>query len=427
MYNPATLLAAFRGLIGLRPSHNAQHEAARLDADLTVSASGQFADDLHPLFSAENFANAIAATEPYFVAPYDAQADYQPAAVVLDALDRMALYRAVANSTGAALTDPTKWKPTTLLSVWFRNLYDSAVLEVAQALSAQKRAVQPARTLQNNTPLYVGDALRSNTVPKSGRFVGFLIELREASLVATLQRIGLQLSAAVPVTLYVFHSSQSDPIATIEVTPTAANRFHYQDVSLDAGPLTLDNEEGFYTIGYYEDDLGAASALRLINYVFNPGGCSGCHASDMSQRARWSSFVSVRPMATTYTTQGVMDFAKEDMAFELDTNYGLNLTLSFQCDLTAVLVSQKETFQTALLACLRYRLLDALAASARNSQQADQIAILAYNQSREWDDPMNPRKLYQKAIKELDLNLSGLSGLCFPSAARAGIRSRVIG
>jgi len=413
-------------MIGLRPGMNAQNDATRLDEDLTTATSGQYLNDLHPLFSADSFANAIEQVSERFVAPYNDTTAYKAGAIVVDPSSQT-LYRALADSTGAALSNTAQWQPTTTLSIWFRALYDTAVLEVVEALLAKQRTYQPGKTLQNNTPLYIGDALRANTIPKAGRFVGFLLELREPHLVATLERIGLQLSAVVPVNLYVFHSQQTEPIAVIPTENTVANRFHYQDVLVDDSPLTLDQKEGFYTIGYYEEDLAQAQALRLINYVFNPGGCSGCNASDSAQRARWSSLVQVTPMATPYSQKGQMDFAREDMTYELDTNYGLNLTLSFRCDATQVLIREAQTVKTALLACLRYRALDTLAASTRNSQQGDQLGILAYNQSRDWEDPQNPRVLYKQAIKALDLDLSGLSGLCFPSQPVRGIRNRVIG
>jgi hypothetical protein len=421
MYSRSNVLATFRNLIGLRTSYNSLNYNAQVDEDLSESQSGQYVNELHPLLTTENLTEALPFFQDFFVAPYEAGRDYPEGAVVqYDAKTYQA------KEATDQLPTHADWRETTLLSVWFRNRYDAAVLQLLDRLIEKKQLGRYGRQLQGNTALYHGEGLRINTIPKQGRFVGYKVTLSQTNLTATLQRLGLQFSEATSFPLYVFHSTQTAPVAVRAVSTPTPGRFNYADLS---EPVVLDNPNGYYLIGYYEQDVaGQTQAIRLYNHVFVRGNCQSCQGVDAHYRAGWNRYVSVDPMyAKHYTTKGALDFTLEDLQIEEQNNYGLNLTFSFRCDISDLLIREKQSLTPALKAQLRVSLLESLYASLRVNSSSEQIAIMAYNALNTYEDPENPKKLLAAALDALDFEFSGMNPLCFPCNDSRRIKNRVIG
>lgn len=421
MYNRSQVSAAFSGLIGFRPSYDIGNTDALIDQDLFESSSGQYVNDMHELFTMENFANCVQNLAAFTLSNWNVSATYSQGNVVRH-LGKV--YQALRPSTGYPVTDIEYWKPTTMLSVWFRDKYKAAVYQLIDKLIEQKRAGEYGRKLQGNTPLYNGEGVKSNRIAKEDRFVGYMISVAERDIAAVIQRIGLQMTESASIPIYLFHSAQFEPVVTWNAETATPGRFSYQNVI----GAELNTNEGYYLIGYYEEDLPAGcQAIRLINQVFYTGGCGSCNESDRGQRLAWSRFISVTPVSVSdYGAKGQMGFSLEDITEQKDLNFGLNLAISFRCDMSDLFIREKDSFIPALAAQLKVILLEAISMTVRNNQQADQVQVLAYNKLHDWDDPENPKIALRRAIKNLDFEFSGLNSICLAVNKKSGIRTTVI-
>ena len=112
---------------------------------------------------------------------------------------------------------------------------------------------------------------------KAGRFVGFEIQAQHSEhLVILLKRIGLQFDATqTDLTIYLYHSSQVDPVLTQDVTTTKAGSVEW--VTLNNFNLDFINDNigagGRWFIGYYEDDINGQAIKRGVEI----SSCSTCY------------------------------------------------------------------------------------------------------------------------------------------------------
>lgn len=407
MYNRSQITEKFSGLIGIRPTKDVGNRKALIDKDLAISASGHYVNDMTQLFTVENFVNAAEMFAMYDVQEYDPASYYRKGEVVSD--EDYCQYECLLDNTGEPLSSAQHWKPTTLLSVWFREKYNAAVFETIDALIEKKRAGGYGKLLKGDTELYNGEGVKQNSIKKSGRFVGYVIRLKSSDLNMNIQRMGMQLTGPATVPIYLYHSSQAGHLNMWNFVQSVGGRFNYGDVP---PAVDLNIREGYYVIGYYEDDLPVnVEAIKLISNAFASGGCSGCGSSGSRP---WSNYISVEPVsvATANKLDGMV-WSLEDAVYDESTNWGLNFAMSFRCDMSDLFIRQRDSFVPALMARLRIKFLDALANNTRNNTMGDQVQGMARS-AYVAEDESNPFYLFNKAIKALDFEFSGINNICLP-------------
>jgi hypothetical protein len=414
IYDRTNVVENYRGLIGFRPSYDSSNAVAKVDADLAQSLSGQYVNDLHPYFTPEVFSNTAEQFTEFSVIPWSSTKTYQKDEVIsYDDEIYQALQGADPNLNKTPSSNDDYWKKTSLLSVWYQNRYDSAVLKTIDALADANRLDTYSKQLVATMGLYDTENRSGKAIAKTaGRFVGFEIDVSQPNTMVTLQRIGMQLTGSAPTTVPI-HIIYNGVDTEIPVEFRGNSRFNYVDLA----PVSFYYGMGSVQIGYFEDDLGSESAINFVSETFAHNPCYACGNNDTGRREIWGKYITVTPFSEdadgTYT---------ENYA----SNFGLNLALSFRCDLSDVLIREKFSVVSALKAMLRVTFLEAIALNVRNNQQADQVSILAYNQLEAYQDPFSPKNELKRAIKALQFELSGINPLCMPCNNKMKIRNRVI-
>lgn len=404
-YDQSYIVEKFRGLIGFKPSFDIANQIAAIDEDLATSTSGQYVNSLHPLFTPENFASAVQQFSQFTVSTWAIGTPYAK-----DKLVKYSglIYIALRDTTGDQPdTSSDDWKQTTILSVWYRNRYDAAVLEVMDKLKEEKKLEGHGKTLRQSTALLSNDGYSKDTETPSGRFVGFEITLKHPNLAVQLERVGLQLNADATVPIHIMYGDGDQEVEFAYASPY--KRFKYIDITT---PAFL-SYEGSAIIGYEEADLGGAEAIYQGATVLDDDYCTSCGGVDSGSRSYWSEYVDIKPIT-------IID---DELEYVTGTNFGLNLVLSFRCDLSDLLIRQKESLIPALKAQLKVFLLDDLAASIRSNGQADAMSNLAFSESRDWHDPDNPKNMLKRAIKALSFEFSGGYDKCLPCNGKVKIRT----
>lgn len=403
-YDQSQIVKNLRGLIGFMPSYDASNVKARVDESLTQSDSGVYMNYQHPFFTPEMLSSVAQRFSGFVVKDWSSTVTYQPGAV---AKYQNLIYQCKESVAAELPSASAKWMETTLLSVWFRNVYDAAVLAVLTALKDRNKIDNHGKEFLGRTMLYTSTGVASDAITKSSRFVGFKINLNQDNLGVYVQRIGLQLTAAVAnLPIHIITADGTDTV--IELSFNGGNKFTYNDVTIN--PMLSGNGE--VIIGYYEDDLGAAQAIGFgANSVFSQEPCYTCGGLDSNSRRAWDSLVSVNP----FYRVGSEDTEKND------TNFGINLVMSFRCDMSDLIIREKYSLVSALQAQLKLMLMEAISKSTRNNQEADEAGVIIYNELRDYDDPEHPKRALNRAITALSYEFSGNSA-CLRCTSRSGVR-----
>lgn len=410
IYDRTSIVEQFRGLIGFRPTYDSSNTIAKVDSSLAQSYSGQYINEFHSFFTPEILSSVSDNFLEFSVRPYVGGDAYVKGDVVNYNGD---IYQALQATTGnSPATSTDHWRKTTLLSIWIQNKYDAAVLSTVDAMFEANRLDQYSKQLVASMALYDAEGSKSNTITKSSRFVGYEIDITQANLAVTLQRVGLQITGDTPteVPIWIRYNGED---TEVPLTFTGKGRFNYNDIPA----MTFYYGMGPIQIGYYEDDLGANSAISLTSDVFSQNPCYACGSSETGRRGTWGKYIDVIPFSEDSDGNVTENYA---------TNFGLNLAMSYRCDLSDIIIREKVSFIPALKAMLRVSFLEALAANTRNNREADQTHILAYNQLNDNTDYFSPRNELKRAIKSLQFEMSGINPLCMPCNNKIRITNRVI-
>ncbi|GAA4393566.1 hypothetical protein [Hymenobacter koreensis] len=305
-----------------------------------------------------------------------------------------------------------------LLNAWLERITKDTLSKFAVRLAAEQSLTGPV--LLKPTALLNGPGQAAHTVNPLGRFVGFRLDLRDRDGVTMLlQRLSLQLDSVTtePLNLYLYRSDEPDPVRILPVQNTRANFPTW--VTVEGEPLDVDfaAQAGVTAyLGYYEDDLGTARAIRKD---FTGGTC-GC-TDDPYQSFKdhlWPRAISV-PASALEADRTLFDTAA---VVTEGSTFGLNVELTSYCDIVTALQSdenQRRVAEAVQLA-LGIRVLTAIVASPSLTQltqradvQADAYALLMNYQARLYGGKEQGTDNYHPSLlKNLTLDLSGLDVLC---------------
>jgi hypothetical protein len=220
---------------------------------------------------------------------------------------------------------------------------------------------------------------------KNNRFVGFEIrpKLSNSIKAQIIEFWAAFDSIQTNLPIYLYASTQIDPIATWTITTTKTNSFERIDLNGDESSSTgstsweevmsyIDRTRGHgarYFIGYYEEDLtGSAIDTRWPGF----GGCTSCGGGQ--QAKDHLQYIVVQPCevgaSNTYTDRKLFDI---DNVGYSDSTYGLMLKINAVCDVSEALCDNKIMFANVYQKMVGIRILwDAVNTNRLNSTNANQ-------------------------------------------------------
>lgn len=300
------------------------------------------------------------------------------------------------------------------LSKYLRNIIDASALEVAQKVFQQKKLFGQAKNPLENVKLFGGFAAIRDKIVKNNRFVGLGLKVKSAKgLANVIQQIGLQIDTTqAELKLYVYHASSRAPIAVIPAVITDAGGFSWIEAKVKMLDSKLDLfADGWVYVGYYEQDLVGQAIERKKNMAAVP--CK-CTPQDHNLYNEWSKYYQVHPFSVEEDAleadRTLWDLGANNYTYQ--TNYGINLQLSAECDLTDVVCRYAEQFAHAVAYQTAEKLLNAIAYNTRNNVVSRETKSLAMHDLNEHAEGI-PKKL-KKAIEEMHIDLSDLDSPCLP-------------
>jgi len=414
-------ILCLKPLLGWRESEDPCTDSLfELSTEIQSSESGLFYNDVHPLLTIENigyvapnFQQYIANTQPYNPTSTYAQEDR----VNFNG----DLYESLVNGNTGNDPDvsPTEWEQVLLFSEWLDRGDEASILKFMHELINKKKIRKDTKSLLEDTKLYDGNGRLNDLITKQGRFVGLQVELkRHEGLEFLIRRIGLQATALqTDLTIYVYHSSQLDPVYTFDISTTKATSFDWVDIEAENINLKYFDENydagGVWYIGYYEDDLNGQAIRKLYDFSRTP--CAKCNRYNYRAWNLYSRFLSIYPIAVdsgNLNGTQMWDIAKTK--FVTTQNWGLNLSFSTYCDISDLFCDNKDRFVDALGKQRAVDLLKSMVHGTRNNNLSEELKSMAFSALNGEDNIQSLEKQLQDAIDAIDFDFSDLNSPCIP-------------
>lgn len=380
MYRIDTIKDKFSNLLGWRQHHG----EAMISESLTNSESGMYYQDMHPLVTLDN----IKSIAPDFGNEEE-------------------------------------------FSQWLREKTNASILRAISILYDEKLADKTLKSLLESKVLFSGAGRLTDVVKATNSIVGFeLVPLRAQGATLRIEKIGLQFTQPGKVKLYVMHSSQAQPVRTKEIEYTGNGSFQWVDVDIYLPYLSSESDAGgSWFLCYDEKELpeGMRAIEKSKDWSKEP--CRGCSRGEYESWQAWSKYLEVHPFKAQGVLPDMWDIA--DNVYTYTTNYGINLMVTMQCDITDILVSQRMSLANMIGLQVAS---DMIREFAYNPNF--RINRMAHNFSRtellyELDgDSQGTKKsglVYElaKAREAVNLDISGISRVCLP-CGKQGIRYRTV-
>jgi hypothetical protein len=379
MFDPTTIQNCMVSLLGWRNDANPSVPQIT-DPALLQSDSGLIYNDFHPLLSIENIVNTI---------PEDKGVeDY--------------LNEKVAAGISKGLT--------------------KVVIE--------KKLNESTKTILNSSRLFDGVGRFQNTVISEGSFVGVEVEIFPSyGAKVIIDKLGLQFtSAQTNLPIYIFHTSQIDPIQTVSATTTKSNSLEWLTLSTPIDFSYLADEYvsgGMFYVGYFQDDITGQAIKKDFNWLKGP--CDTCRGGANAMKI-WNerlNFVRIVPVevgASDLNGTQMFDYTTRKYAF------GLNMGVTVQCDISGYLCEQKFVLADLIGKQVAVDILNDMKHSTRLNRLANvsqNMIIRDLEGDRETHEDGLAKRL-SNSIKAVDFDFSMIDSPCLPCNKKFGVRKRSV-
>lgn len=413
MVNNSLIKSCFKNLVGFNNSFDPEYPM--LSDSLRESRSGWFIDQVHPLCSIDNIYNAAPNFKNFVF-------DFREWNIGLFKKGDKVQYegvnfRALADVIGDAppVSDTEHWEVYNPFSEWLENFLDASAINFANEFLTEKKLMMSTKGFIDSLDLYQGNGSMSDRIIKNGRFVGVQITTnKQEGLVVKINSVGLQIDTPQEdLKLYLYHSSQVQPLKIIDTKITNAGSFSWiamDDLTLDGSEV---NSDGVFFLGYYEDDL-FGQALRREMDLMRP--CSSCSSFNINSFNTWSKYAKIKAFSVRESdlNQDRTVFEFDAPEFENSSNFGINLKISVYCDLSSLICKNINILAEAFAQKVALSLIEQIAFNTRLNVISDQTKQLAMSELTEKEDSSSFLMRYKRSLKAATLDLGGTSSICLP-------------
>ena len=408
-------------LCGWNQNYNPNNQ---IDDSLTQSESGLSFQGAHPLVTLENIANIM--PDDYFFR-YPAwvnNVSYLKGAKVSHS---NIVWIANANNVGSEPSaNNNDWAEYNMLSDYVADLTRNGINTAVQTFLMRKQLSEETKSLVDHRTFFDGAARLQSIIDPRGKIVGFeIIPVRAMGVTTKIERIGLQMRGAVGnVTMYLFHSSQSEPIKTLTFnytntsgafqwfTPAEPVYLPYLGGDTDAG--------GAWFLCYNQDEL--PDGMRALNVAkdWSAEPCQTCLGGSIEAWKAITKYLQVSPFSISapegFTEQPEL-FDIGSIAYTNTVNYGLNVEISIGCDLTDFIIKQRDLFATLIQKQVAVNVLRTLAMNPDVRVNRNQVNVSREEILFAVDGPVQGRASglayeLEMAYKALSFDTKGLSRIC---------------
>lgn len=348
MYRLKEIQQSFDNLVGWNQPYNRNHQ---LSDQLTQSESGHYFDEEHPLLTINNVRSTMPVDYYEKYNPYDMNKVYSIGDKVLHSGK---VYISLEDKNSSDPGNSDQWEKYSIENDYLEEMKLKSIANVIKEFHCRKLNEYETKNMIDKFYLFDGSGRKTNTIDNRDRLVGFEIRSLHGQGVTTiLEKIGLQMDGKVPnLTLYVFHTSQEEPIYTFNINQVNSNTFEWHKLKECFLPYQSKNTNsgGTWYIVYNQSDLDLVNAVNLDRNFNNYTGCSSCSQFAYQYYTEISKHIQIRP----FYYQNEVDHSDPklwDVTMNIYTptiNYGMNLCVSVCCDITDIIISDRFAFVDVL-------------------------------------------------------------------------------
>lgn len=414
-------------LVGWKQSYDLSD--IMLSSNLTQTESGMYFQQIHPLLTLDNLRSIAPDFQNFNWQVHDVNKAYKSGEVVR--IDDY-LYKAIQDVPAETdILDSEYWSETNPFSEWLEEKTKASIVKLVNKFINMKLADKATKSLIENKILFDGTGRLTNKIENRNKLVGFEIDtVRSKGVTVKIDKVGLQMTEPGSYTLYIFHSSNPEPIYTLTFEKTKANSLEWfkpkEDILLPYESANTDAGGSWYLV-YKQSELPENAQAIYKDRDWSTGPCKACSRSEFLAYQAWSRYIEVHPF---YISEDE-EFDPEIMNFTYDKNYGINLEVSAYCDLTDFIIKHRAMFQDVLskqvaIDFLREFAYNPNVRTNRHSINASKLDILV-----ELDGDSNSMRQsglsYELdiALKALSISTQGLDRVCLP-CVNNGIKYRSI-
>ena len=431
---------ALKNVCGWEQSYD---PAKAIDDNLTQTESGLYFQGAHPLLTLDNM-KAIMPDDWGIQYPvWDALTQWKQNKVVQygnDTNGNKLFWKAKADNVGEEPTeDSLFWSKYNILSDFLERMTRNGIATAIQTFTQIKQLDKETRNLLERRTFFDGAGRIRATLQNNHKLVGFeIVPVRAMGVTAKIEKIGLQMTGGTGVVrMYLFHSSQIDPIKTFDLNFTVTNGgfqwFPLNDCYL---PYISDknNAGGAWFLCYNQDELPAGMEAINVSKDWSREPCGTCNMGSVEVWRELTKYLQVTPFM--YNAPETFAEYPElwDIAYTMYTrtqNYGLNCEITIGCDLTDFIISQRQIFQTVIQRQVAAIALRTLAMNPnvrvnRNQSNATRMDILYELDGN--TSGVRPGGLgydLKKSYEALQIDTQGLDRICLACNNR-GVRYRTV-
>lgn len=331
------------------------------------------------------------------------------------------------------------WQPYNFISDYLERLTRNGIAQMVQTFTQIKGLDKETKNLLERRTFFDGAGRIRATLPNNHKLVGFeIVPVRSMGVTMKIEQIGLQMTGATGVVrMYLFHSSQIDPIKTFDLNFTVTNGgFQWFPLTDCYLPYISDknNAGGSWFLCYNQDELPAGMEAINVSKDWSREPCGTCNMGSVEVWRELTKYLQVTPFM--YNAPETFAEYPElwDIAYTMYTrtqNYGLNCEITIGCDLTDFIISQRQIFQTVIQRQVAAIALRTLAMNPnvrvnRNQSNATRMDILYELDGN--TSGVRPGGLgydLKKSYEALQIDTQGLDRICLACNNR-GVRYRTV-
>ena len=431
---------ALKNVCGWEQSYD---PAKAIDDNLTQTESGLYFQGAHPLLTLDSM-EAIMPDDWGIQYPvWDALTQWKQNKVVQygnDTNGNKLFWKAKADNVGEEPTeDSLFWSKYNILSDFLERMTRNGIATAIQTFTQIKQLDKETRNLLERRTFFDGAGRIRATLQNNHKLVGFeIVPVRAMGVTAKIEKIGLQMTGGTGVVrMYLFHSSQIDPIKTFDLNFTVTNGgFQWFPLTDCYLPYISDknNAGGSWFLCYNQDELPAGMEAINVSKDWSREPCGTCNMGSVEVWRELTKYLQVTPFM--YNAPETFAEYPElwDIAYTMYTrtqNYGLNCEITIGCDLTDFIISQRQIFQTVIQRQVAAIALRTLAMNPnvrvnRNQSNATRMDILYELDGN--TSGVRPGGLgydLKKSYEALQIDTQGLDRVCLACNNR-GVRYRTV-
>lgn len=404
---------------------------------LTVSESGLYFQQIHPLLTLQNMSCIAPDFKNITFPEYNSEKEYSKGNVV----DYQGTqYKALQKAQGKQPDIESEyWVETNLFSEWLESKTKASIQKAIARYCNEKTVEGTNKPLCESRTLFDGTGRLVDTVKNKKNLVGFeIIPVRAKGVTTKINKICLQFTKAGEYTLYLMHSSMDEPIKTIKLTKVRDNSAEWFTVDDLYLPYQSEDNDagGSWYLCYFQSELPEGSQAIRKDKDWSKEPCGSCSRRELLAWMAWSKYFEIHPFFVNEELINTEDeslhlWDVENNQYTYDNNYGLNLEVTVSCDITDFIIEQRMMFQDVIAKQVAVDMLREFAYNSnvrtnRHSINASRLDIL-YEVDGDSSSMKKSGLSYQldMAFKAIKLSTSGIDRVCLP-CRNNGIKYRTV-